>query len=39
MSDTRVAPQLGPSDWENTANSYFRNNGEFVKMPEVDRLP
>ena len=39
MSDTRVAPQLRTSDWENTAKSYFRNDGKYIAMPEIERLP
>jgi len=38
MSDTKVAPQLQPSDWANTANSYIRNDGKYIKIPDVDRL-
>ena len=41
MEDTRVTPHLQPSDWETTAKSYFRkyNSGEYMAMPEIDRLP
>ena len=38
MSDTKVAPELLPSDWANTANSYIREDGKYIKIPDVDRL-